>query len=306
VTHPDESVVLIDGPWTHRTIRANGVALHLAEVGSGPLVMLLHGMPTFWWTWSRQLTDLAEAGFRAVAVDLRGYGASDKPPRGYDARTLAADITALVGALGARDAMVVGNDVGGLLAWTMAAHSPDVVRRIAVLGAAHPLRLRSAMLDRSGQRHASAYALRKFQLPRYGERLLTRDDHFVRELFDTWSGPRWRGTPGYVEAVGRYAEAMRIHPSAHCALEFYRWALRSVPRPDGRNYAASMREPIRRPVLQLHGDFDGCILPSTAQGSGRFVSADYQWQLLTGVGHFPQQEAPQAVSDALIAWAASD
>jgi pimeloyl-ACP methyl ester carboxylesterase len=304
VTDTDESVILVEGPWIHRTIRANGIALHIAELGTGPLVVLLHGMPTFWWTWSRQLIDLADAGFRAVAVDLRGYGASDKPPRGYDASTLAADIAQLIPALGEQDAVIVGNDVGGLLAWTMAAHSPQVVRRIAVLGAAHPLRLRrSIFTDRTGQRHASAYALRKFQVPRYGERLLTRDDVFLRQLFDTWAGPRWRGTPDYVEAIARYTEAMQIHPVAHCSLEFFRWAVRSLPRPDGRRYAASMRVPIQRPVLQLHGDFDGCVLPSTAQGSGRHVVADYEWRLMTGVGHFPQQEAPERVSEELIRWA---
>jgi pimeloyl-ACP methyl ester carboxylesterase len=304
VNRPDESAVLIEGPWTHRTIRANGIAQHVVELGTGPLVLLLHGMPTFWWTWAQQLHDLADAGFRAVAVDLRGYGASDKPPRGYDATTLAADIAALVTALGEQDAVIVGNDIGGLLAWTVAAHNPQVVQRIAVLGAAHPLRLRQAVLtDRKGQRHASAYALRKFQLPRYGERLLTQDSTFIRSLFDTWSGPRWRGTPGYNDAVERYAEAMRIQQVAHCSLEFFRWAVRSLIRPDGRAYADSMRVPIRRPVLQLHGDFDGCVLPKTAQGSSRHVSADYEWRLLTGVGHFPQHEAPERVSDELIRWA---
>ena len=307
MNRPDESVVLIEGPWTHRTIRANGIAQHVVEAGTGPLVLLLHGMPTFWWTWAQQLTDLADAGFRAVAVDLRGYGGSDKPPRGYDATTLASDIASLVTALGERDAVIVGNDVGGLLAWTVAAHNPQVVRRIAVLGAAHPIRLRQAVFtDRKGQRHASAYALKKFQLPRYGERLLTQDSVFIKELFEIWSGPRWRGTPGYVEAVQRYAEAMRIHPVAHCALEFFRWAVRSLPRPDGRRYIESMRAPIRRPVLQLHGDFDGCVLPRTAQGSSRHVSADYEWRLLTGVGHFPQHEAPERVSDELIRWAKLD
>lgn len=304
MSSPDDSVVLVNGPWTHRTIRANGIALHVVEAGEGPLVLLLHGMPTFWWTWNRQLIDLADAGYRAVAVDLRGYGSSDKPPRGYDATTMASDIAQLVTALGARDAVIVGTDVGGLLAWTVAAHHPHVVRRIAVLGAAHPLRLRSAVLSAHGaQRRASSYALTTFQVPRYGERLLTRDDVFLRQLFDSWSGPRWRGTPSYVSAVGRYAEAIRIHPTAHCSLEFFRWAVRSLPRPDGRAYAASMRQPIIRPVLQLHGDFDGCVLPATAQGSSRHVSADYEWRLLTGVGHFPQHEAPERVSDELIRWA---
>ncbi|MGX7681430.1 alpha/beta fold hydrolase [Jatrophihabitans sp. DSM 45814] len=307
MTEPDDSLVLIEGPWTHRMVGANGVSLHVAELGSGPLVLLLHGMPTFWWTWAQQLIDLADAGFRAVAVDLRGYGASDKPPRGYDATTLAADIAQLVAALGEQDAVIVGNDVGGQLAWTVAAQAPEVVRRIAVLGTAHPLRMRSAIFgDRTGQRRASAYALGKFQLPRYGERLLTRDPEFIRSLFDTWSGPRWRGTPGYHDSVHRYTQAMRIHPVAHCSLEFFRWSVRSLPRPDGRAYAASMRAQIERPVLQLHGDFDGCVLPPTAQGSSSYVSAHYEWRLLTGVGHFPQQEAPEQVSEELIRWAKLD
>jgi pimeloyl-ACP methyl ester carboxylesterase len=301
---PDDSVVLVDGPWAHRSIGANGIALHVAELGTGPLVLLLHGMPTFWWTWAAQLQALADAGFRAVAVDLRGYGGSDKPPRGYDPSTLAADIAALVTALGEVDAVVVGNDIGGMLAWTMAAQHPAVVRAIAVLGAPHPLRMQDALTGWSpAQRHASAYALRQFQFPRYGERLLTRDGVYLRSLFDTWSGPRWRGTPDYVDAVGRYAEVLRIHPSAHCSLEFFRWLVRSQLRPDGRTYRASMRAPILAPVLQLHGDFDGCTLASTANGSRAYVESRYESRLLTGVGHFPQQEAPDEVSEELIRWA---
>ncbi|MBV9822569.1 MAG: alpha/beta hydrolase [Actinobacteria bacterium] len=302
MTRPDESVVLIDGPWAHRTVRANGIALHVTEAGTGPLVLLLHGMPTFWWTWSRQLIDLADAGYRAVAVDLRGYGASDKPPRGYDATTLAADIAQLVTALGEQHAVVVGNDIGGLLAWTMAAQHPDVVRRIAVLGAAHPLRLRQALLHRE-QRQASGYALGTFQVPRLGERLLTEDAGYLRELFDRWSGPRWQANPSYPTAIGRYAEAMRIYKVAHCSLEFFRWMVRSLPRPDGRAYARSLQHPITRPVLQLHGEADRCVLPATAQGSSRHVSADYEWRLLPGIGHFPQHECPERVSDELIRWA---
>src|SRR5690242_5739051 len=185
---PDSSVVLVDGPWTHRVVRAHGIALHVAEAGTGPLVLLLHGFPQFWWAWHRQLVDLADAGYRAVAVDLRGFGASDKPPRGYDAPNLAEDLAALVSALGESDAMVVGNDLGGLLAWTIAATRPDLVRGVVAIGAAHPLRLRSAVRRDSAQRRASRYALRTFQIPRRPEHLLARDSAWVRELFDTWTG----------------------------------------------------------------------------------------------------------------------
>ncbi|MFL6863675.1 MAG: alpha/beta fold hydrolase, partial [Allosphingosinicella sp.] len=160
---PDATSVLLPGPWTHRDISANGVRLHAAEAGQGPLVLLLHGFPQFWWAWRAELTGLAAAGFRVVAPDLRGYGASDKPPRGYDLPTLSADVAALVRALGEQDAVVVGHDWGGLLAWTTAALHPRSVRRLVVLSMAHPRRLRAAITD-AGQRHALRHAL-GFQLP---------------------------------------------------------------------------------------------------------------------------------------------
>jgi len=300
---PESSIVLIDGPWTHRTVRANGIAIHVAELGTGPLVLLLHGFPQFWWAWHKQLVDLADAGYRAVAVDLRGYGSTDKPPRGYDAPNLANDMAALVSALGESDAMVVGTDVGGLLAWTMAATQPRVVRSLVVLAAAHPLRLRAAIWRDKLQRQASMYALRTFQLPRRPESLLARNSRWTRQLFDAWTGPRWRGTPGYVADVERYAEAMRIHPVAFCASEYFRWLVRSLPRKDGRRFARSLRAPVAAPVLQLHGDFDTCVLPTTAQGSSQYVAGSYEWRVLDGVGHFPHNEVPELVSGELIRWA---
>ena len=300
---PDSSVALVDGPWAHRVVRAHGIALHVAEAGSGPLVLLLHGFPQFWWAWHRQLTDLADAGFHAVAVDLRGFGASDKPPRGYDAPNLAEDMAALVSALGETTAVVAGSDLGGMLAWTMAATRPEVVRGVVALGAAHPLRLRSAMRHDRAQRRASGYALRTFQVPRRPEHLLAQDSRWVRELYDTWTGPRWRGTPGYVADVERYAEAMRIPPAYYCAAEYFRWLVRSLPRSDGRRFAETLRAPVAAPVLQLHGDFDTCVLPSTAQGSGQYVAGRYEWRLLDGVGHFPHNEVPELVSGELIRFA---
>lgn len=301
---PDDSVVLIDGPWSHRQVRANGIELHVAEIGSGPLVLMLHGFPQFWWTWHRQLVDLADAGFRAVAVDFRGYGASDKPPRGYDSPNLAGDVAQLVRALGERAAVLVGNGIGGLVAWSVAALQPRVVHRLAIVGAAHPLRLRSAVIsDPRGQGRASAYALRSFQVPRRPEVRLTRDSAYVRELFDLWTGPRWRNTPDYVTEVERYATALRIHPVAHCALEHYRWLVRSLPRRDGRRFAAALQQPVAAPVLHLHGGADRCVLPRTAQGSGRYVAGEYEWRVLDRVGHFPQNEVPELVSGELIRWA---
>jgi pimeloyl-ACP methyl ester carboxylesterase len=301
---PDATSVLLPGPWTHRDISANGIRLHAAEAGRGPLVLLLHGFPQFWWAWRAQLTAVADAGFRVVAPDLRGYGASDKPPRGYDLPTLSADIAALVKALGERDAVVVGHDWGGLAAWTMAALHPRTVRRLVVVSSAHPRRLRGSIAD-PRQRRALRYAM-PFQLPRVPERRLTRtDDDPVAELVRNWSGPRWVHTTDFADAVDRYRSAARIPQAAYGAMEYYRWAGRSQLRPDGLRYARRMAAPVTAPTLQLHGELDPYILPSTAEGSGRYVAGAYEWRVLPGAGHFLPEEAPDEVSRAIADWAAS-
>ncbi|SOC47548.1 Pimeloyl-ACP methyl ester carboxylesterase [Blastococcus aggregatus] len=299
---PDATSVLLPGPWTHRDISANGISLHAAEAGEGPLVLLLHGFPQFWWTWRAQLTALAEAGFRVVAPDLRGYGASDKPPRGYDLPTASSDVAALVRALGERDAVVVGHDWGALVAWTMAALHPRTVRRLAVLSMAHPRRLRAGMAD-AAQRRAFRYFLGA-QLPRLPERRLTRDDDDpVADLLRTWSGPDWAHTADFAESVDRYRAAARIPQAAYSSMEYFRWAGRSQLRPDGLRYARRMAAPITAPTLQLHGALDPCVLPDTARGSGRYVAGAYEWRELPGLGHFLPEEAPDTVSAAIADWA---
>jgi pimeloyl-ACP methyl ester carboxylesterase len=299
---PDATSVLLPGPWAHRDVSANGVRLHAAEAGQGPLVLLLHGFPQFWWTWRHQLTGLAAAGLRVVAPDLRGYGASDKPPRGYDLPTAAADAAAVIRALGEQEAVVVGSDWGGLVGWTMAALHPRSVRRLVVVSAAHPRRLRASVTD-ARQRRALAYALR-FQLPRLPERRLTRaDDDPVAELMRRWAGPSWLQTTDFAEAVARYRSASRIPQAAYGAMEYYRWAGRSQLRPDGLRFARRMAAPITAPTLQLHGALDRYVLPSTARGSDRYVAGAYEWRELPGVGHFPHEEAPDTVTEAIADWA---
>jgi pimeloyl-ACP methyl ester carboxylesterase len=287
----------------HRDTSANGVRLHLAEAGEGPLVLLLHGFPQYWWTWRAQLPALADAGFRAVAPDLRGYGASDKPPRGYDLPTAASDAAALVRALGERDAVVVGHDWGALVAWTMAALHPRSVRRLVVVSMAHPRLLRAGLADRA-QRRALRHVL-GFQVPRWPEHRLTRaDDDPVAEYLRRWSGPGWTQTADFAEAVERYRSAARIPQAAYGSMEYFRWAGRSQLRPDGLRYARRMASPVTAPTLQLHGTADPLVLPHTARGSGRYVAGAYAWRELPGIGHFPPEEAAADVSDAILTWAA--
>lgn len=298
----DESCVLPEGPWAHRFVSANGSRFHVAEAGTGPLVLFLHGFPEFWWGWHGILPAIADAGFRAVAVDLRGYGASDKPPRGYDGYTQAADVVGLIRALGERSAALVGAGYGGMVAWTAAAFHPRMVRRLVVMGAAHPLRLRAAVFaDPRGQLAAAAPVLR-FQLPRY-EHLLTRDRAApIGRYLRRWGGPGWVASPSFDVVTERYREAMRIPQVAFCALEGYRWAFRSVLRLHGYRFVKLLQQPIITPTLQLHGALDTAVLPRTALGSGRYVIAAYEWRLLPGIGHFPHLESPDPVTGEILRW----
>ncbi len=299
----DFSAVMLDGPWAHRFINANGSRFHVVEAGTGPLVLFLHGFPEFWYGWHRQLTELAGAGYRAVAVDLRGYGASDKPPRGYDGYTMAGDVAGLIRALGERSAILVGAGYGGMLAWTAAAFHPKLVSRLVVTGAAHPLRLRASLaVDPRGQLAAAGPVL-KFQLPRY-EHVLTRDDAAeIGRYLRMWGGPAWVNGPDFAAYERLCRTAMQIPQASFCALEAYRWAFRSVLRLHGYRFVKLLQQPIATPTLHLHGALDPAVLPRTAQGSGRYVAGLYEYRLLPDVGHFPHVEVPDLITGEILRWA---
>lgn len=292
----EEKAVLVEGPWRHREVTASGLRFHVAEHGpaGGPLVLLLHGFPEFWWSWRHQLVAFGDAGFHAVAPDLRGYGATDKPPRGYDPYTLTNDVVGLVRALGAERAYLVGHDWGGVLAWATATLRPEVVERLAVLSVPHPLRMAQAMRTDRQQLRMSSY-MGFFQTPKLPEKRLIEGD-LVAELLHRWGGP---GFPD-AETERRCREAMAIPAAAHCALEWYRWAFRSQVRPSGRRYLRLMAGGAQAPLLHVMGALDGCILPSSVRGSEAYARGGYALEVLDGVGHFPMQEAPEAVTELLL------
>jgi len=271
----------------------------VAEAGKGPLVILLHGFPEFWWSWRHQLPALAAAGMRAVAVDLRGYGDSDKPPRGYDLWTLSGDVAGLVRALGERQADLVGQDWGGILGWCTAALHPRVVRSVTVLAAAHPRAMGQALLRDPAQRSAARY-LATFQVPWLPERDLVRDGAvLVEDILRDGAGPRWRASSEFTAVARRYREAMLIPAAAHCALEYYRWVGRSQFRFDGRRFSRAVARAARVPVLQLHGAEDPYVLERTARHSAPWAGNSYRYEVLPGIGHFVPQEAPERTTELL-------
>ncbi|GAA1251950.1 alpha/beta hydrolase [Kitasatospora nipponensis] len=286
------------GPWTHRDVAANGARFHIAEQGEGPLVLLVHGWPQYWWAWRHQMAALAAAGFRAVALDLRGMGGSDRTPRGYDPTNLALDITGVIRSLGEHSAHLVGHDVGGSLAWVAAVMRPSVIRSLTVVSAAHPRHLRRALLKDRRQMAAFDHVL-GFQRPWIPERRLVADDagQIARYLAE-WTGPNRLSA----EAVENYRNAMRIPSTAHCSIEPYRWLVRSMARPDGIQFARRMKKPVTAPTLHIQGAADPVLLSRTALGAGEYVEAPYRWRLLPGVGHFPHEEVPEQFSAELVGW----
>lgn len=303
---PAPESVLRPGPWTHRQVSANGIRLHVAECGDGPLVVLLHGFPEFWFAWRHQLVGLAERGFRAVAVDLRGYGDSDKPPRGYDLWTLAGDVAGLVPALGESRAAVVGHGWGGVVGWTVAALHPRRVGALVAIGAPHPLAVRRAVpRDVRGQARALS-AVARFQLPRLPERDLRVDDGArVERIMRDWSSAAWSATDDFAEAVGHYRSAIRVGGVAHCAMEYYRWAVRSQLRVEGRRFAAAVARPTEVPVLGLHGADDPLLLPRTAAASRPWAGERHTLEVWEGVGHFPHEERAEDVTARVAAFLAA-
>ena len=291
------SDLLVRGPWSHALVSANGARFHVAECGAegAPMVLFLHGFPEFWWAWRHQLPVVAEAGWRAVAMDLRGYGASDKTPRGYDPFTAAEDVSGVIRSLGETSAVLVGHGWGGFVAWSTAVLAPRQVRALAAVSAPHPL----ALLRPSSIRMRSIVKVGLAQLPVLPERrLLAHDGAVIDELLRGWSAPG-SGFPD-AEASRRYRAALQVWPAPHCALEYHRWLVRSRIRSDGRRYSARMRTPIGVPVLQIDGAQDTATpLGPTPPGS---ITGPHDQQVVANAGHFPHEETPALFTPMLLDW----
>jgi pimeloyl-ACP methyl ester carboxylesterase len=274
----------------HRDVEVNGVRLHCAVAGDGPLVILLHGFPDFWYGWRNQLPALAEAGFRAVAPDTRGCGDSQRPRRtaDYRPRVLAADVAGLVRAFGAESAAVVGHDWGAGAAWYFAADHPELLARLVIMGGPHPARMGRALMTLR-QLRRSWYML-AFQLPGLSEAALRRRDfaELRRRLREDLARP---GTLSE-EDIERYIENYRRPGALTAALSYYRAHFRH-PR-------ESLR-PVRVdcPVLLVWGEEDSYVGPELARPDPRLVP-DARVEVIPGARHFVQADAPERVNELLI------
>ena len=304
----DPSVTRIAGPWRHFEVHANGIRFHCVEsnapslVGeaagtSRPLVILLHGFGSFWWSWRHQLRGLT--GVRVVAVDLRGYGGSDKPPRGYDGWTLAGDTAGLIRALGHNSATLVGHADGGLVCWATAVLHPRAVRAIALVSSPHPAALRASALRRRDQGRALLPTLLRYQLPMWPERALTRHNaDLLEHLVRNRASGKWLASEDFSETISHMRKAIQIPSAAHSALEYQRWAVRSQLRREGWRFMKLMNRPLDVPVMHLRGDADPYVLADPVDRTQRYARRG-RFVAVSGAGHYAHEESPGEVNDHL-------
>jgi pimeloyl-ACP methyl ester carboxylesterase len=281
-------VNLLSDRLRHTTVSTNGVQLHVVESGpeDGPPVLLLHGFPEFWYGWRHQIGPLADAGFRVLAPDQRGYGASEKPGpvSAYALDTLANDVAGLIEATGRPRAAVVGHDWGGIVAWWLAIRRPALIERLALLNAPHPIVFRRYLRSSPRQLLKSWYAF-YFQLPWLPEAMLRRRN--CRPLIEVLCGTSRPGT--FTAADLEHYRGAWSEPGAITAMiHWYRAALRNPPRPP-----AAAR--IHVPTLLIWGAKDTALDRGLARPS--IEQCDHgRLELLEEATHWVQHEEPESVN----------
>jgi epoxide hydrolase 4 len=266
------------------------VKLHYVEAGQGPLIVLLHGFPEFWFGWRLQIAPLAAAGFRVVAPDTRGYNLSSKPEgfKSYAIDLLAADIRDLIGKLGAESALIVGHDWGGSIAWAVAMNHPEVVERLAILNAAHPRKLQEGLLSPSQLRKSWYFFF--FALPRLPEDVVhARDWHFFRHFLHDANPPY---TP---QEIARYVDAWSQPGAAAGMINYYRASVRQ-----SQKEAAAKLRPISAPTLVIWGERDSYLGPDLAEPHRKDVPNLDRVERVADASHWVHHDQAGRVNQLLI------
>jgi pimeloyl-ACP methyl ester carboxylesterase len=313
----------------HRLVETNGIRLHVAEAGAGPLVVLCHGFPESWYSWRHQLPALAEAGFHVVAPDMRGYGGSDAPAEidRYTLLHLVGDMVGLIDALGAEPAVIAGHDWGAPVAWHTALLRPDRVR--AVIGLSVPFRSRGSARPTTvmPQTDDAVFYQLYFQAPGVAEAELERDVRAaIRRLLYSVSGdvpPRTGGSAGAASMVPRSGGFLShtVDPATlpgwltETDLDFFAGEFSRTGFRGGLNWYRNIDRNwellapfagarVTVPALYVAGDRDLVVaFPGMDQliaNLSRFVPALRRTIMLPGCGHWTQQERPREVNAAML------
>lgn len=272
-----------------------GVHLHAVTAGpeTGPLAVLLHGFPEFWHSWRRQIPVLAQAGFRVVAPDQRGYNLSDKPPRVYAYRpdALTADVAAILDWAGRERAVVVGHDWGGAVAWRFAMDYSHRVERLVIMNAPHPVAFAREM--RHWPQWRRSWYMFFFQVPWLPEALLSLSPMRTARLF--FRKAAYRKNAFSDDDLRAFAGAMAQPGALRAMIHWYRAAFRYPP--------AQRVRPIEAPTLLIWGVEDIALGVELTRGLDKWVP-NLTVHYVRECGHWVQNEAPDEVNAVLAAFLA--
>jgi pimeloyl-ACP methyl ester carboxylesterase len=268
-----------------------GIKIHYATIGTGPLVVMIHGFPDFWYSWRHQM-DVLSPEFQVVAIDQRGYNLSDKPKgvESYDVRLLVADVAAVIRHLGRERATIVGHDWGGLVAWQFAMNLPQMTENLVVLNLPHPNGLLRELRSNKEQIANSEYA-RVFQQQSPADPAVFFGKPMTAEALAGWvRDPAARKR--YIEAFERSDfEAM---------LNYYK---RNYPAASGEALPEPPPMPkVTAPVLLFHGLDDFALHRNGLSGTWDWVDKDLTLVTVPGAGHFVQQDAADLVTSTMRWW----
>jgi pimeloyl-ACP methyl ester carboxylesterase len=266
----------------HGYADSNGVKIHYASLGTGPLIVMIHGFPDFWYTWRDQMEALSDQ-FQCVAIDQRGYNLSDKPKgiENYDMSLLVGDVAAVIKSLGKDKAIIVGHDWGGFVAWQFAMSLPQMTDKLIILNLPHPRGLVHELATNPQQRANSAYA-RNFQQPDAASKI------------NLEGLARWVKDPA---ARAKYVEAFkRSDPEA--MLNYYKRNYPKEPYVEDTSPVVKLK----MSVLEFHGLNDSALLPGMLNNTWDYMEKDFTLVTIPGAGHFVQQDASDLVSRSIKMW----
>lgn len=275
----------------HHYADNNGVKIHYVAAGEGPLVVMIHGFPDFWYSWRHQMEGL-KSDYRVIAVDQRGYNLSGQPEGvdNYAMRHLVGDIAAVIRHAGAESATIVGHDWGGAVAWQFAFALPQMTERLVVMNLPHPTGMARELTHNEEQIKNSDYA-RKFREGKPSD----PDIMFGGPMTaDTLSG--WVREP---DAKKHYRDAF-ARSSFDGMLNFYKANYPTPPKPGSPPPPAPPR--LKMPVLVFHGLKDTALHSDGLNNTWDWIDADLTIVTAPNAGHFVQADAPELVTNTLYWW----
>lgn len=279
----DEPSAPLSDEWgTHGFAQSGDVRIHYVTKGEGPLVVMIHGFPDYWYTWRNQIPALAE-NFQVVAIDQRGFNESDQPVgvENYTLYKLLGDVKSVIQHFHREQAIVVGHDWGGMVAWRFAMTHPELTERLIILNLPHPNGLQRELANNPQQRENSAYA-RFFQTENAAS-LVTP------EVLVAWvKAPEERQK--HLEAMRRSSmEGMLNYYKANYPKEPY-----MAPTEDGPKVQCS--------VLMIHGLKDQALLPGALNDTWKWLDKDLTLVTIPEADHFVQHDNPELVTKSIISW----